>query len=128
MKLVRYQQAPLDLDAEDPVALYRLFRSAGEASAGLLLIALADREAALGRRDPALEERLNRAFSGYFQSDRALVEPRRLLDGQGLMAALGLKPGKHIGALLERVLEAQLRQEIATRDEAIALAQRLNQD
>ncbi|HEY9898838.1 MAG TPA: hypothetical protein V6D00_06615 [Pantanalinema sp.] len=127
MKLVRYQEVPSELDTLDPVAHYRLFRAAGESSAGLLLVALADRAATLGWRDTAFEERLAHALAGYFRADRALVEPRRLLDGQGLMAALDLKPGKHIGVLLERVLEAQLRGEIATRDEAIALARFLHQ-
>ncbi|MBO9541671.1 CCA tRNA nucleotidyltransferase [bacterium] len=126
-KLVRYQTAPLALDAADPVALYRLFRSAGDSSVALLLVAMADRETALGRRDPELEGRLERAFAGYFRADQMLTKPQRLLDGQGLMGALGVKPGKHVGVLLEQVLEAQLRGEIASRDEAIALAQRLHQ-
>ncbi|MNY29692.1 hypothetical protein D3C86_1637470 [compost metagenome] len=125
-KLVRFQAMPLALDATDPVALYRLFRSAGDASVALLLVALADRETALGRRDPEMEGRLERAFAGYFRADQMLTKPRRLLDGQGLIAALGLKPGKHIGVLLEQVLEAQLRGEIASPDEAIALARRLH--
>lgn len=126
-KLVLHQQAPSGLDPKDPVALYRLFRTLGEASPGLLLVALADREAALGRRDPDMEARTGLALEGYFRADRALTAPQRLLDGQGLMAALGLKPGKHIGLLLERVLEAQLRGEVSTRDEAIALARRLHE-
>lgn len=122
--IVRHQAVPLALDPADPVALYRLFRSAKEASVALLLVALADREASLGRRDPELEARLDRALTGYFRSDRALTEPQRLLDGRSLMAALDLKPGKHVGALLEQVLEAQLRGTIASRDEAIAWARR----
>lgn len=126
-KLVRHQQAPAELDAQDPVALYRLFRAAGEASPSLLLVAMADREASLGRRDADMGARMGLALSGYFRADRALTEPRRLLDGQGLMAALDLKPGKQIGLLLERVLEAQLRGTITTREEAIALARQVHQ-
>jgi len=53
----------------------------------------------------------------------------RLIDGNGLMAALGIGPGPRVGALLREIAEAQAAGEIATREEAIELArQRLAAD
>ena len=52
------------------------------------------------------------------------ISPPRLVDGDLLMAALGLEPGPTIGSLLEAIREAQAAGEITTADQAIELARR----
>jgi hypothetical protein len=44
------------------------------------------------------------------------------------MAALALSPGPEVGRLLEAVREAQATGEVTSREEALALAERLNRD
>jgi hypothetical protein len=57
--------------------------------------------------------------------DRARrTPPPRLLDGDTLMAALGLGPGPWIGELLERVRDAQDAGIVRTPEEALAHAER----
>ena len=48
------------------------------------------------------------------------VLPPPLIGGRDLIA-LGLQPGPSFGALLERVRDAQLEQQISTREEALAM-------
>jgi hypothetical protein len=52
------------------------------------------------------------------------LNPRPLLDG-GALINHGLTPGPHFAALLEQVRDAQLNGEISTRQEALALVDRL---
>jgi putative nucleotidyltransferase with HDIG domain len=54
--------------------------------------------------------------------------PRPPLRGDELAAALGIAPGPEIGALLRRLEEASFTGEVATRDDAIALARRLREN
>ena len=80
---------------------------------------LAIHEAAAGPADPALEfcrERL------AWPADR--LNPSPLLDGSDLIRH-GLDPGPHFASLLEQARDAQLEGEIQTRDEALALIDRL---
>ena len=74
-----------------------------------------------GRDDPALafcRERL------AWPPER--LNPPPLVDGADLIRH-GLKPGPQFSALLEQIRDAQLNGEITTRDEALALADRLRQ-
>ena len=48
--------------------------------------------------------------------------PQRLLNGHDLMQHLNLPPGPRIGELLEQIDEARAAGEIATREDALALA------
>lgn len=125
-RLVRLQRLPETLarTPEDPVALYRFFQAAGDASAALLLLSLALQRAAASPTCPELAGALPRLLAAYFRADAAYTSPRRLVDGKDLMRELGLKPGKHIGALLDQVIEAQLRGEFDSRDAALAWAAR----
>jgi hypothetical protein len=54
--------------------------------------------------------------------DETTLSPPRLVDGDDLMAALGIGPGVVIGDLLEAVREAQAAGEIETREQALSLA------
>ena len=57
------------------------------------------------------------------QSERKA--PRALVNGNDLMNTLDLPPGPRIGALLERLREAEAVGEISDRDDALVLAARL---
>lgn len=109
-------------------ALYRYFRDTGAAGPDLLLLNLADH---LASRGPLLE--MDRwlghvAFVNYvlnYHYQRAETPaPPRLVNGHEIMAALGLGPGPLVGQLLELVSEAQAAGEVATKEEALALARR----
>jgi poly(A) polymerase/tRNA nucleotidyltransferase (CCA-adding enzyme) len=108
-------------------AVARFFRDLGDAGPDVLVHELADH---LASRGPA-------ASRGGWDAHLAFVEamleqhyappPERvapLLDGRGLMEALGIGPGPLVGALLREIAEAQAAGEITTREEAIALAHR----
>jgi hypothetical protein len=45
-----------------------------------------------------------------------------LIDGHDLQAALGLRPGRLVGQLLETVAEAQAAGELHSRDQALSYA------
>jgi poly(A) polymerase len=59
------------------------------------------------------------------ETPRERIDPPSLISGRDLVA-LGLKPGPEFKRLLDAVRNAQLDEAINTRDEAIALAQRLH--
>lgn len=52
---------------------------------------------------------------------RTLLTPRPLLSGDEIGRLLGLEPGPRIGEATRRLLQAQVRGEVTTRDEAVAL-------
>ena len=129
-RLIKLQDEADALLAEptDPVALHRFFQLAKDATMAVLLLNLAQHRAIGALSEVGLEElekRLELILLAYFRPDRAFTDPKRLLDGQALMQALQLPPGKQVGKLLQSVLEAQLRGEISTQDEAIDLARSL---
>ena len=80
---------------------------------------LALREAVAGPNDPALAYARERLAWPAEQ-----LNPRPLVDGSTLIHH-GLNPGPHFAHLLEQVRDAQLNGEIQTRDQALALVDRL---
>ncbi|MBC8123842.1 MAG: HDIG domain-containing protein, partial [Gemmatimonadaceae bacterium] len=131
--LVKHHLRPGGLAAHLPPsdrAVYRLCRDLGEMLPALLMLALADRYSTLGSQvKPTDLERFD-ALVGlllgrYYAPDDRLAHPVPLLDGHGLMLALGLKPGPQIGKLLTTLQESQALGEVITREEAITLARRL---
>ncbi len=109
-------------------AIYRYFRDTGDVSIDIMFLTLADFLATQGPNLDLTEWRRHCGMMEYVLSqreeDEALVRPPKLLDGDDLMKILGLKPGPKVGELLEAVREAQGAGEIATREEALAFAQR----
>lgn len=110
-----------------PLALHRFWYSLGEAGVDVCLFALAKRLAKAGIQiDHAawvmLVERVQTLLDAYFHHYGEIVAPAPLLDGNQLMDALGLRPGKHIGNLLTLIREGQVTGEITTIDEALATA------
>jgi hypothetical protein len=55
-----------------------------------------------------------------------LAPEKRLVTGEDLMQALGIDPGPEVGRLLRAIDEALGAGDIATRDEALSLAQHLH--
>jgi hypothetical protein len=66
-------------------------------------------------------------LSVYFDQPET-VSPRALVDGHELMETLELSPGPKIGRLLEAIREAQAIGEVTNREQALALAQRLQSE
>lgn len=112
-------------------ALYRFFRDTGGRQWELLpgvdvvLLALADYQATYDAPMPdGWECYLRHATEllDYAFSDRGLEQTRRpLVDGHTLMQTFNIKPGRQVGSLLDRLLEAQAEGEITTQDEALTL-------
>lgn len=111
-------------------AAYRFFRATGDAGVEVVLLALADHLAIWG---PNLQpERWARRRAAaralleyFFHRSRGAIAPPPLVNGRDLMTELGLPEGPEVGRLLEAIREAQAAGEVATREEALALARRL---
>ena len=108
-------------------AIYRFFRDSGEAGVDLVLLGLADLR---GMRGPAIAQETWTAalevarilLENYWEKRQETVSPPRLLDGNELMRALDLEPGRVIGQLLEAIREGQATGKINTRDDALSFA------
>ena len=116
--------------AEAPLtrrAMYRFFRDTQYYGVDILLLSMADHLATHGP-DTQLQrwvERLgliSQMFEVYFSRHEEVVAPQPLVNGNDIMQELGLPPGKQIGVILEAIREAQASGEVATREEALALA------
>ncbi len=129
--VVREHMRPGQLRAGEVLtvrAVNRLFRDLGDAGPDVLLHELADH---LATRGPYVDPQ---GWEAHLAWVEALLEhyyaPRAersipLLDGNDLMAALGMGPGPAVGELLREIGEAQAAGEVTTREEALALARRL---
>jgi poly(A) polymerase/tRNA nucleotidyltransferase (CCA-adding enzyme) len=106
-------------------AVARFFRDLGDAGPDVLLHELADHMATRGPHLQPDHWQAHVAWVGtMLDAHWGLPEERRapLLRGTDLIDVLGLPPGPQIGALLRAIAEAQAAGEIASREEAIALA------
>jgi len=109
-------------------ARYRFFRDLGEDARDLLLLALADAAGMDGR--PPLEvwagaggAVLRSLMEGVAEASAEASAPP-LLDGDDVMAAVGIGPGPMVGRLLADLREAQALGHITTREEALASLRR----
>ena len=109
-------------------ARYRFFRDLGEDARDLLLLALADAAGMDGR--PPLEvwadaggAVLRALMEGAAEARTAASTPP-LLDGDDVMAAVGIGPGPMVGRLLAELREAQALGRVTTREEALASVRR----
>lgn len=107
-------------------AIYRFFRDTADAGIDTLFLSLADHLATVGPNVSLEGFRLHVALTAHILhvrfDDETTLSPPRLVDGDDLMAALGIAPGALIGQLLEAVREAQAAGEIETREQALSLA------
>ena len=108
-------------------AIYRFFRDAGKAGVDLVLLGLADlrgiQGATLTQETWAAALDVARILlENYWEKPQETIAPPRLLDGNELMSALGLTPGRIVGQLLESIREGQATGKVETREQALALA------
>ncbi|MDD2772490.1 MAG: HD domain-containing protein [Elusimicrobiales bacterium] len=133
-------------------AVHRFFRETGEAGVPLLLLCWADYASYLsypvlekllkdaGKPPFALSGKLRRTgprktlrhlqlvnlmFSRFFEHAPDVL-PERVIDGNAVMKALKIKPGKLIGRVLEEVQLAQVDGKVKTREDALHFLKKLD--
>ncbi|MGQ9573207.1 MAG: HD domain-containing protein [Dehalococcoidia bacterium] len=128
--MVKEHLRPLQIAQNGPPsrrALYRYFRDTGEAAIDVLFLSLADHLATVGPRLDWNDWRYHLdvvSFILAYRFQEGVTASPRLVTGHDLMEAFGLMPGPLVGRLLEAVQEAQATGEVATREQALALARR----
>lgn len=131
--IIRNHMRPLLLAGQSEVsrrAVYRFFRTTGEAGVEVILHALADQRATYppGAGEQNRSRLLSvavRMLDDYWEYRTERVNPPPLTDGHDLMSEFGLQPGPQLGDLLEAVREAQATDQIHSREEAIAFVRSL---
>ena len=116
-------------DMPTPRAVHRYYRELGDVAVDTIYLAMADYLAAKGPEIVA-DHWANHArmLADLLEAGREQAPatgPQRLVNGHDLMQHLGLPPGQAIGRLLEQIDEARAAGEVATREEALALAANL---
>jgi tRNA nucleotidyltransferase/poly(A) polymerase len=115
-------------------AMYRFFREAISTGPDCALLSLADHMATWAPDpDPGRWGNCLRTtellLETYFRERGERVEPCPLLDGRQIMAEFGLRPGPHVGELLDGLREAQAVGEVTTVEQAVAwVTERVRQD
>jgi hypothetical protein len=131
-RIVRHHMRPILLRVGGPItrrAVFRFFRATGPSGVAVSLFSLADTLATYCADLPAplwdeCIEMSATLLEGFFERPAEWVSPVPLLTGNDLIHEFGLAPGPQIGELLDALREAQAGGEIATREEALALAAR----
>jgi hypothetical protein len=114
-------------------AIYRYHRQLESTGVAVALLSLANR---LGTSASPPDEDAWKAqidvvrllLEPYFEEYDTAIKPQPLIDGDQVMAELGLEPGPQIGEILGAVLEAQAINEVATQEEALAYARRFYEE
>lgn len=127
---VAAQRLPsLALPDSSPVEMHRFWYPLRASGVDVCLLALADYLAAAGvslHQDDWLVfvEQIQSLLDAYYNHHDEIVDPPLVIDGTALMKSLHLKPGRLIGELLVRIREAQVTGEVASGEDALALARR----
>jgi tRNA nucleotidyltransferase/poly(A) polymerase len=111
-------------------AVYRFFRDTGDAGVDTLFLCLADHLATSGpnlrmARWQKKVEFVALMLADYYERRQEVISPPKLISGNDLMDEFGLEEGPRIGELLEAVREAQVEDEVRTKEEALALVKGL---
>ena len=133
-KIVRHHMRPalLSHEAGGPSkrAVYRFFKDTDAAGVDICLLSLADVWATYGTTLP--QERwaqqldtVRTLLEAWWEHSQEQVRPPALLNGNELMAELGLQPGPRIGEILEALREVQVEGVVSSRAEALAFARAL---
>ncbi|HOT93001.1 MAG TPA: HD domain-containing protein [Anaerolineae bacterium] len=106
-------------------AIYRFYRTTGDAGVSVVLLALADTLAVwerelTQRRWRMLLRSAHMLLDAYFEQPTQVVAPPPLLNGYDVIA-LGIPQGPQVGRILETLREAQAAGEVTTREAAVAL-------
>jgi hypothetical protein len=108
--------------------IYRYLKACEPVEVDVTLLSVADRLATLGdNAEPAIAAHLEvaREILAAALAWRADGRPAPLVRGDELAQALEIDEGPRLGELLAAIAEAAYAGEVATRDEAIALARRV---
>lgn len=131
-QLIHYHLRPHYLFNATPLtsrALYRFFRHLDEESLDCVLLYMADALSYYSEDDYAEVEQVEKFSSKlartYFDEYLRQEKMPRLINGDEIMEAFNLKPGKLIGELLEKVAEAQALGEVSSKEEALQMAESL---
>jgi len=116
--------------SEKPRVAFKFFRDCGEASTAVILMSLADRLSAQGTRITEEHNERHRETARFlldalYNKTDVMVRPPQLIDGGELIHELNLEPGPLIGLLLRKVQEAQVMNEVASREEALELCRNI---
>ncbi len=110
-------------------AKFRFFRDAGEEAVSIFLLSLADQRSTCGRLTTKQSHlKHEKAVAGlikeYFvrSKEKKII---RLVNGDQLMAKLGLKPGPLVGKILSEIEELQALGKVKTREDAFAAGRKL---
>lgn len=111
----------------DDLALHRFWYGRGAAGVDVCLLALADYMGSAGSEIEqgewlSMVERVRVLLHAYYERYEQVVAPPPVIDGDQLMRALSLKPGPIIGALLNRIREAQVEGVVQFTDDALQIA------
>ncbi len=129
--IVRFHRRTILLaQEEDPPsrrAIYRFFRDVGDVGVEISLLSLADTLATYG---PAPHQDMwarhintvRMLYEAWWEHYQEYISPPALLGGHDLIDELRLKPGLHIGQILEAIKEAQATGQVTDRDGALSLA------
>lgn len=129
--MVEWHMRPGQMGEEMPTrrAIYRYFRDMGDVGIDTIFLNLADHLAARGPDLDMNGWRAHASSMDYVLAERAdeegVVAPPKLIDGHDLINTYGVGPGPEIGELLEMVREAQAAGEVSSREDALALIERL---
>lgn len=114
-------------------AIYRFFRDAGEAGIDICLLSLADVLATYGVTLPqdVWVNHLNvirPLLEAWWEQPGERVSPPALLTGHDLISEFAMQPGPQIGQVLESLREAQVTDQIRTREQALEFVRDSLQD
>ena len=119
-------------DAQPPSAraVFRYYRDLDDAGVDVAVLSLSDLSATAGSEPGSVDwQRVlsltTRLLHDYFDRLAEVVAPPALVDGNDLMAALGLPPGRLVGHLLLAIAEAQAAGEVHSAQEALGYAAQL---
>jgi tRNA nucleotidyltransferase/poly(A) polymerase len=124
---VQHKDAVFNMTETSDLAMHRFWYELRGAGVDVCLYTLADY---LAEKGPALEqeawlavvERVKTLLEAYYLRYEEIVAPPPVIDGQGLMKSLDIKPGKVVGELLNLVREAQVTGEVRSAADALSLA------
>jgi putative nucleotidyltransferase with HDIG domain len=133
-KLVKLHMRPMLLaqGGELPTrrAVYRFFREAGPVGVDICLLSMADFLGTYGAGLPVEVwahhlDVIRSLMEAWWEKPEQVIAPTRLVSGHKLMQHFNLPSGPQIGELLEAIQEAQASGEVATEEEALALAEEI---
>jgi len=117
-------------DKPDKLSIHRFWHQLGEAGISVCLFSLADYLGTVGIRIDQdvwikLLEKVRLLLDAYYVHYDEIVAPSPVIDGNDLMQALDLSPGKVIGTLLDAIREAQAVGDVLSQADALTLAKHI---